>query len=227
MLPTGVCEMKEERIVLGPTLDIDLFLDRGGAKGVEDLEEEARRLFSDCAPLVRPKALVCDVEVTVVDDLSVMIENERFESRCLAANLAGLDRAFVYVATCGAELDRVVVGGDGLERYWVDVIKEFALDAAIHEVNRRVSGYFGSDGVASMNPGSADADVWPLSQQRPLFRLLGDTKKTVGVTLTDSLLMVPNKTVSGVLFPSRAGWVNCQMCTRKGCVGRRAAYVGR
>ena len=77
-----------------------------------------------------------------------------------------------------------------------------------------------------MNPGSAEVGVWPLAQQRPLFRLLGDPKAAIGVVLTESLLMIPNKSVSGVLFPSRAGWVSCQVCSRSGCVGRRAAYRG-
>lgn len=219
--------MTEERIVFEPELDIDLFLDRSGGRADSELEQEARRLFAVCAAAVRPKALVCDVALTSLDDSAVLIENERFESRCLAANLAELDRAFIYVATCGTELERFAAGGDGLKSYWVDVIKELALGAVTREVNRRVAERFGSEGVASMNPGSADVDVWPLTQQRPLFRLLGDTEAKIGVTLTKSLLMIPNKSTSGVLFPSRSGWVSCQVCTREGCVGRRAPYLGK
>ena len=39
---------------------------------------------------------------------------------------------------------------------------------------------------------------WPIEEQQPLFRLLGDTERAVGVRLTDSMLMVPTKSVSGI-----------------------------
>jgi len=36
--------------------------------------------------------------------------------------------------------------------------------------------------------------------------------------------MVPVKTVSGLLFPSEAGFESCELCSREKCMGRRAAY---
>jgi hypothetical protein len=75
-----------------------------------------------------------------------------------------------------------------------------------------------------MNPGSADVEVWPIEQQAVLFRLLGDVETEIGVVLSDHMLMMPNKSVSGVFFPSHSGWVSCEACTRQGCVGRRAPF---
>ena len=73
-----------------------------------------------------------------------------------------------------------------------------------------------------MNPGSL-AD-WPLEEQRHLFRLLGEPRKAIGVELTESFLMVPIKSVSGLRFPSGAHYENCQLCPRDPCPGRRAPY---
>lgn len=42
---------------------------------------------------------------------------------------------------------------------------------------------------------------WPLTQQQPLFTLLGDPEASIGVQLTDSLLMIPNKSLSGSGLP--------------------------
>jgi hypothetical protein len=77
-----------------------------------------------------------------------------------------------------------------------------------------------------MNPGSGDARLWPIGQQRPLFELLGDVEAAIGVRLTPSFLMVPNKSVSGILFPTEVRFESCQLCTRENCPRRRAPYSG-
>jgi hypothetical protein len=73
-----------------------------------------------------------------------------------------------------------------------------------------------------MSPGRVP--YWPLTQQRPLFELLGNPKDTVGVRLTQSCLMVPNKSVSGIRFPTEESFETCQLCPREGCPGRKAPY---
>ena len=49
--------------------------------------------------------------------------------------------------------------------------------------------------VTRYSPGYGD---WPLDAQRELLALL-DTPRAIGVSLTDSLLMVPSKSVSAVI----------------------------
>jgi len=66
----------------------------------------------------------------------------------------------------------------------------------------------------------------PISQQKQLFQLLGDVESAVGVGLTDSFLMMPNKTVSGIFFPTEVNFVSCQLCTRENCPRRRTEYTG-
>jgi hypothetical protein len=36
--------------------------------------------------------------------------------------------------------------------------------------------------------------------------------------------MVPNKSVSGLLYPSEDGFQSCQLCHREGCPNRRAPF---
>jgi hypothetical protein len=73
-----------------------------------------------------------------------------------------------------------------------------------------------------MNPGSLPD--WPLQEQRQLFALLGDTRAAIGVELTDSCLMLPIKSLSGLRFPTGENFENCQLCPRERCPGRRTAY---
>ena len=69
-----------------------------------------------------------------------------------------------------------------------------------------------------------DASVWPIEQQQGLFSLLGDVEERVGVKLTDSFLMVPNKTTSGILFPTETDFRSCEVCHREDCPSRHAAF---
>ena len=78
-----------------------------------------------------------------------------------------------------------------------------------------------------MSPGSGDADIWPLQQQRELFTLLGgvdEVTRQIGVELTDALLMVPTKTVSGIRFPTETDFRSCQVCHRPACPSRGAPF---
>ncbi len=173
--------------------------------------------------MARPKAAY---RVAYIDSRStdtVVIEGVTFKSRVLRVNTDGAQRVFPYVATCGLELDdwsRSV--GDLLAAFWADAIKEAAVIAAMRALRSHVVGAFRLKRSAAMAPGSL-AD-WPIGQQRPLFALLGDVQGAIGVRLTPSMLMVPAKSVSGILFPTEESFESCQLCPRPGCPNRRAPY---
>jgi hypothetical protein len=73
-----------------------------------------------------------------------------------------------------------------------------------------------------MNPGSLKE--WPLIGQRELFAILGRDYifENIGVRLSDSMLMLPSKTVSGLGFESEKDYHNCIYCPLKDCPNRRA-----
>jgi hypothetical protein len=191
--------------------------------------EAAEDFLFEILPVARPKALykVCYIEQRTKDGID--LEGVRFESRVLCRNLTEVERVFPYIATCGTELDTVQIPhNDMLAQYWLDGLKELALRTAVEHLKDHLGEQFGLDAtkLSTMNPGSGNRDVWQISQQRQLFRLLGDVQESIGVRLTDSFLMQPNKTVSGILFPAEVPFVSCQLCTRENCSRRRAAYTG-
>ncbi|GAB1484661.1 hypothetical protein MASR2M78_34790 [Treponema sp.] len=140
----------------------------------------------------------------------------------LAKNLAAEKEAFPYIASCGPEIDEVPVG-DPLAVFWLDEIKALALDAVHDEMREIVRPHLPSGRLNSMNPGSGAATLWPLQEQKPLFHLIGEeAQKWVGVKLTDTCLMHPNKSVSGMFFFGAEDFVSCAYCDRLDCIGRRA-----
>jgi hypothetical protein len=149
----------------------------------------------------------------------------RFVSKVLRANLDEVERVFPYVATCGPELDDIpVADGDIFAQFCRDTVKEIALHASITHLVSHLKESYLLENLVSMNPGSGDVGVWPIEQQKQLFAFFGDVKESIGVVLTESCLMVPNKSVSGLLYPSEDGFQSCQLCHRERCPGRRAPF---
>ena len=184
---------------------------------------DALRLAREAQALARPKAMYRIVYIDKRGEDYLCVDGIRFHSRVLRVNTASANRLFAHVATCGRELNEWAESlDDVLCRYWADAIKEMALRAASHALGEDLEQRFRPGKTARMAPGSL-AD-WPIREQRPLFELLGDVEATIGVHLTDSFLMIPNKSTSGVRFPTKKSFESCQLCPREGCPGRRARY---
>ncbi|MFW5742527.1 MAG: vitamin B12 dependent-methionine synthase activation domain-containing protein [Spirochaetota bacterium] len=193
-----------------------------------ELEGELERYLERALAVVRPCALVCVAFVGEREGSRVHMGGQWFESEVLAANLADIHRVFAYVATCGPEIYELDISDlDPFASFWHDTLKTRVVRAASTHLCELVKTTYGIERLSSMNPGSGDVDVWPIDQQRPLFDLLGDVEGAIGVRLTESFLMVPDKSVSGVFFPSERAYINCQSCTRAICPDRRAPYRAR
>ena len=187
--------------------------------------DEVRAVAGQAAGTAKPRAVY---EVAYIDergDQSVSMKGATFSSAVLRANLEEVERVFPYIATCGPELDTVPLqSGDVFGQFTVETIKELALAAARRTLDAHVRETYALGKIATMNPGSGDAQVWPIEQQADLFSIFGDVESLVGVQLTDSFLMLPNKSVSGLFYPTEIDFVTCQLCHREECPGRRAAF---
>jgi len=173
----------------------------------------------------KPKAAYGICFIGGRDGDRVRIGDVWFTSRTLAHNLESAERVFPFVATCGHELDEGFPDkGDMLKEYWWDLIKTRLLGAANRHLDEHLHRTFRLGKTATMHPGSGDASVWPIEQQRDLFSLLGHTGSEIGVRLTDSFLMVPNKTISGLLFPTETDFRSCEVCHRQNCPSRQAPF---
>lgn len=187
--------------------------------------DEFMALFDEAAHTSRPKALYRAAYVQSRNGDSVVIDGVIFTSRTLCKNLDGVGRVFPYIATCGTELEELVNAcHDLLYKYWLDAIKVGLLNCSLQYLRSHLKRTYAPGKVAHMSPGSGDSNVWPLKQQKELFSLLGDVQAAIGVRLTDSYMMLPNKTVSGITYPSQGDFHTCQLCHRESCPNRRAPF---
>ena len=195
-----------------------LRVDEGSADGKSILA-----LIEEATAIGRPKGMYKQAFIDEGGDNYVVIDGMRFDSRILRVNLDGVHRVFPYVVTAGRELDEWAMTVEGmLEQYWADKIKEAVLGSAFREFTARLVAAYSMGTTAVMNPGSLED--WPISEQRKLFDLLGDPMAAIGVELTESYLMIPTKSISGIRFATEITFENCQLCSRENCPGRRAPY---
>jgi len=153
----------------------------------------------------------------------VVIDGRRFKSRVLRKNLDAVGRVFPAVVTIGNRLEQAAdQATDLLEKYYLDAIGNLILAEARSQLIQHLCRRFALETLSWMSPGSLED--WPLEEQQPLFALLDGVQAAVGVQLTESLLMLPRKSVSGIFFPSETTFFSCRLCPRDRCEGRKARY---
>lgn len=180
-------------------------------------------LLRQAVAVAKPKAAYLLGFIEGRSDDRVKINDIWFSSRVLSVNLAQVNRVFAYVLTAGEEIASwASERQDIVEKYWADEIQRDVLNAAEKVLLDHVERQYAPGPLSSMSPGSLDE--WPLSQQACLFELLGDTQAAVGVSLHASMLMMPMKSVSGVLFATQERFESCQLCPREICPSRKAAF---
>jgi hypothetical protein len=186
-------------------------------------ESAFRELIEEAKPFARPKAMFKEAYIDEKGEDYVLFGEQRFQSRILRVNLGDAHRVFVYVVTCGRELEEWKANKeDTLEQYYADAVNGLGLEAAREYLYDYLMDTYQLKNIASMAPGSLED--WPIHEQRPLFDFLGDTEEAIGVCLLDSLLMDPGQTVSGIFFPTESTFESCQLCGRENCPHRKAPY---
>ncbi len=152
------------------------------------------------------------------------------KSSKLAGTLSGCKEVVCFLGTIGTRIEKEIsrlMGQHRLsEAFVLDVMGSVTTENMVAQFHRRMKKLHETDKEAvtlRFSPGYCD---WPVTEQKPLFQLL-DTK-SVGVQLTDSCLMQPRKSISGVfgIYPRHDGSTHkiynpCLECRKKDCQARR------
>jgi hypothetical protein len=143
-----------------------------------------------------------------------LVEME-LHSRSLARNLDGCCRVYLMAATLGQGPDRLVRRAQIVHlshTVFYQAIGAALIEEWCDEVNREIIREGRERGLYArprFSPGYGDL---PLELQRDFMRILR-MQKEIGVTLTDSLLMTPAKSVTALIGMSETE----QACPVHGC----------
>jgi len=192
-------------------------------KSNDSIKRDIQEMLDAVLPAAKPKALYTVGYIDKKGEDYVEIGKVRLTSRLLRDNLDKVERVFPYITTCGLEADAIKAPGDEfMKTFYLDQIKEMVLEVAMKYLEDYLEERYQLGQISDMEPGSLES--WPIDQQKQLFSLFGDVEGMIGVKLSERFLMTPLKSVSGIYFPTEIKFASCQLCTKKRCPSRRAAY---
>ena len=192
-------------------------------KDYKDIDQ-VKEIVKKANQIGQPKAMYKEVYIDEIGENYVIVENNKFESKIMSVNLKEVHKVIIYLITCGTELEKWAKQKDGdmLENYWLSMVQEVVLDKARKYIKKEINEKYLPGSTSVMNPGSLID--WSITEQKKLFSILGNPEKEIGVRLTESSLMLPAKTVSGLIYPTEKDFENCQVCPRENCPSRSAPY---
>ena len=176
--------------------DVFHFLRIGDASAREDLTGDVISVIEELKDIARPR--VCSSTYDVSTDGEVLdLGFTKVKSRDLQKNLSGCREIILVAATVGLETDRAIAKYSRLSPARA-LILQAAGAAAVEATLDKLSEELKADGLTLRPRFSCGYGDLPLELQKDIFASL-DCPKNIGVSLTDTFLMTPTKSVSAII----------------------------
>ncbi len=161
--------------------------------------EEIYGLISDCkrevASVALPKAVYLKVPVLAKDG-TVCFGFDNVCSKSLAKNLSGCSEAYLFCASLGQDVDRLVKKYSKIEpskALVLDSVATTMIEEFCDYVNEKLK-----EGKCLRPRFSCGYGDFSIEHQASILNIL-EAKKRIGVALLDSYMMTPFKTVTAVV----------------------------
>ena len=191
--------------------------------------EQIESLLGECIEEILPRLSykVCyeELPISITDevcDFGCM----QITSKDLAKNLYGCEKVFLFAATIGVEIDRLIAKYGHLSQVKAVLLQaigaeriESLCDAFCNELQTQMD----KEGLSlrpRFSPGYGDLS---LDVQKDIFQIL-NCSKYIGLTLNESLLMSPSKSVTafvGVGQECTTVKRGCVNCDKQNCAYRK------
>lgn len=139
--------------------------------------------------------------VTITAPNTVETASLTIYSKHLYKNLSGCDYVYLFAATVGIGIDRLIKRGEVggmIDALIYQAAGAEMIEAYVDELNTKLKLQAAAEGYKlrpRFSPGYGDL---PIDLQRDFSRIL-QLPKTCGITLTNTLLMVPSKSVTAFI----------------------------
>jgi Methionine synthase I, cobalamin-binding domain len=158
-------------------------------------------------------------------------ETKLHTGKIIATSLREADCFAVFVATMGKGFERWnrknKLKNDMVRTFFADSLGSILAEACVVVMLERMEREMTSQGLLVSNSYSPGYCDWQLEEQRKLFSFLPD--QCCGVMLTESCLMIPIKSVSGIIGIGekiKKRLYSCDICTMTNCVKNRNKHAG-
>ncbi|MBR5506095.1 MAG: Vitamin B12 dependent methionine synthase activation subunit [Clostridia bacterium] len=155
------------------------------------------------------------------------IGNMNIASKNLAKNLDGCEMVILFAITCGAQVDRLIASKSSTEpskALAISAIATTLCEAYADSLCGELKAYFAKQGLylrPRFSPGYGD---FALEFQKDIVTMT-EASKRCSITLTDSLMLVPSKSVTGIIGIGKEMThcppSGCEACSKTDCRYRR------
>lgn len=205
----------------------DLFMEIGyGCMEPEDsVRSLAASMLDDVASWAAPSCTFSLFNGQVEKDMVLLADGECFHVGTTIANLLKGSTSFAFfVATAGRDFqefqNQLKLEGDMLKCFIADVLGTCIVEKTGDCLEQLLEDILGKERHTSrLSPGYCG---WALSDQKSLFRILGDSP--CGVHLSDVCLMEPIKSISGLMGIGTnvvEKEYGCRYCQQQTCYRRK------
>lgn len=190
---------------------------------------ETETILHEVRTLLRPRLCFTVTYGTLdIERSRLTIQDMPFDiGKIIARQLRGSEAFALFVATSGTEFEQyqqqLKTEGDMVRIFIADALGSVIAEKCADEMERFLQTTIDKLEWKHTNRFSPGYCGWHVSQQQRLFPLFGE-KEPCGVHLTDSSLMVPIKSVSGIVGVGknvRRLDYTCGLCDFKNCYKRR------
>lgn len=162
--------------------------------------EELDRLYLECESLVKKEAFFKAVwrksSIELIGDDTVRFDFGDIKSAALCKNLEGCCEAYVFAATAGIGIDRMLLryqSVDSVKAMVISAIGSSAVECWCDKINTKIAD--GKKTKPRFSPGYGGV---ALHHQREVLDFV-EAQKNLGITLTDSFFMTPVKSVTAFI----------------------------
>ncbi len=179
------------------------------------LVEAAARAIEEGTPLLRPAVLCREVAVQALQHERLLLRGGgRLSGPLIARHLGRAEKVVAVLCTIGSELEGRVaeaMSSNMVHGLALDGVGSAAVEALAQAACQRLAAEAALEGLSttmSLSPGMVG---WPVDEGQPeVFDLLDGAR--IGVTLTQSCLMIPRKSLSFVVGVGREVGQQGQPC---------------
>ena len=189
-----------------------------------DMQERINKAVDQVSAQSHPRIITKEYPVRINGNVITIYndtEEVNMESDALARNLKGCCGALLLAATIGPACDMLVRRASitsAADAAIYQAAGAAAIEAFLDDMNDKIKADYEAQGLflrPRFSPGYGDLK---LDHQKDWFRLL-DISKQIGVELTDSLLMVPTKSVTAIIGigidKAKTSCSGCSGCNKK------------
>ena len=172
--------------------------------GARQSTPELEALILECLEEIRDKLTykVCYAEFDIVfKEDSIDLGFMTSTSRDLRKNLSGCNKAVLFAATVGIEVDRLIARYASVsptKSLIFDAIGAERIESLCDAFNREISQSAAAQGYKTRPRFSAGYGDFHIEAQKDIFTVLGCHAK-IGLSLGNNLLMSPSKSVTAII----------------------------